>query len=53
MLDSVHGTYTAYLRVDGELTLMRMSDGVHYTDAAGDLVARGVLDRLRRAYVLR
>jgi uncharacterized protein len=53
MLDSAQGKYTAYLRVDGELTLMRLSDGVHYTDAAGDLVARGVLDQLRRAYVLR
>jgi len=53
LLDSAQGKYTAYLRVDGELTLMRLADGVHYTDAAGDLVARAVLDRLRRAYVLR
>ena len=50
---SAHGRYTAYLRVSGKLTLMRLPDGVHYTDAAGDLVARDVLDRLRRGYVLR
>jgi hypothetical protein len=53
LLDSAHGKYTAYLRVGGKLTLMRLPDGVHYTDAAGDLVARDVLDELRRAYVLR
>jgi hypothetical protein len=53
LLDSAHGKYTAYLRVGGKLTLMRLSDGVHYTDAAGDLVARDVLARLRRDYALR
>jgi len=53
LLDSAHGTYTAYLRVDGKLTLMRLPDGVHYTDTAGDLVAREVLARLRQTYDLR
>jgi hypothetical protein len=53
MLDSAHGKYTPYLRVGGQLTLMRLPDGVHYTAAAGDLVARGVLDRLRLFYDLR
>jgi uncharacterized protein len=53
LLDSAHGKYTAYLRVSGKLTLMRLPDGVHYTDAAGDLVAADVLARLRQAYVLR
>jgi hypothetical protein len=53
MLDSAHGKYTPYLRVGGKLTLMRLPDGVHYTAAAGDLVARGVLDRLGAYYVLR
>jgi uncharacterized protein len=53
MLDSAHAKYTAYLRVNGKLTLMRLPDGVHYTDAAGDLVARNVLAQLRRQYVLR
>jgi hypothetical protein len=53
LLDSAHGKYTAYLRVSGKLTLMRLPDGVHYTDAAGDLVAADVLARLRREYTLR
>jgi hypothetical protein len=53
LLDSAHGKYTAYLRVGGQLTLMRLPDGVHYTDAAGDLVARDVLGQLRRSYSLR
>jgi hypothetical protein len=52
MLDSAHGKYTPYLRVHGELTLMRLPDGVHYTAAAGDLVAQGVLAKLRSVYVL-
>jgi len=53
MLDSAHGKYTAYLRVDGKLTLMRLPDGVHYTAAAGDKIAGAVIDELRADYVLR
>jgi lysophospholipase L1-like esterase len=53
LLDSAHGKYTPYLRVGGQLTLMRLPDGVHYTAAAGDLIARNVLDQLRRSYDLR
>jgi len=53
LLDSAHGRYTAYLRVGGKLTLMRLPDGVHYTDAAGDLVARNVLERLQESYTFR
>jgi hypothetical protein len=53
MLDSAHGKYTPYLRVAGQLTLMRLPDGVHYTAAAGDLIARDVVDRLRHSYDLR
>jgi uncharacterized protein len=53
MLDSAHGKYTPYLRVNGRLTLMRLPDGVHYTAAAGDLIARAVIARLRDDYVLR
>jgi hypothetical protein len=53
MLDSAHGKYTPYLRVNGKLTLMRLPDGVHYTAAAGDLIARDVVDQLRAYYVLR
>jgi hypothetical protein len=53
MLDSAHGKYTPYLRVHGQLTLMRLPDGVHETPAAGDLVAHGVLAKLRSVYALR
>jgi hypothetical protein len=53
LLDSAQGKYTPYLRVHGKLTLMRAADGVHYTEAAGDLVARQVLEQLREVYRLR
>lgn len=53
LLDDFHGHYTAYLRVHGKLTLMRQSDGVHYTEAAGDLIARQVLAQLRAVYRIR
>jgi hypothetical protein len=53
LLDSAHGTYTPYLRVHGKLTLMRLPDGVHYTEAAGDLIAAAVLQQLRAHYTLR
>ena len=53
LLDSARGTYTPYLRVHGTLTLMRLPDGVHYTPAAGDLIAQRVLAVLRRSYLLR
>jgi hypothetical protein len=52
LLDSAHGKYTPYLRVHGKLTLMRAPDGVHYTQAAGDLVAQLVVEQLRTAYRL-
>ncbi len=52
LLDSAHGKYTPYLRVHGKLTLMRAPDGVHYTQAAGDLVAQQVVAQLRKAYRL-
>jgi len=50
MLDDAHGRYTPYLRVHGKLTLMRLPDGVHYTAAAGDLIAQQVLGRLRTRF---
>jgi hypothetical protein len=53
MLDSAHGKYTPYLRVGGRVTLMRLPDGVHYTAAAGDMIARAVVDDLRADYDLR
>ncbi len=40
LLDDSHGRYAAYLRVHGRLILMRLPDGVHYTAAAGDLIAK-------------
>ena len=46
MFDDFHGRYTAYLRVRGKLTLMRLPDGVHYTEAAGDLIAAQVVKQL-------
>lgn len=53
LLDSAHGKYTPYLRVHGKLTLMRAADGVHYTQAAGDLVAHQVVAQLRAYYRLK
>jgi hypothetical protein len=50
LLDDAHGRYTPYLRVHGHLTLMRLPDGVHYTAAAGDLIAQSVLAKLRAVY---
>ena len=53
LLDDAHGRYTAYLRVHGTLTMMRLPDGVHYTSAAGDLIVRQLLAQLRGVYLLR
>lgn len=53
MFEGAHGRYSAYLRVHGKLTLLRLPDGVHYTAAGGDLIARAVLAELRRVYDLR
>jgi hypothetical protein len=39
--------------VHGKLTLMRLPDGVHYTEAAGDLIAAQVLKQLGAVYSLR
>ncbi len=47
LLDDAHGRYAPYLRVHGRLILMRLPDGVHYTAAAGDLIAQNVLAKLR------
>jgi len=53
ILDDAHGRFAPYLRVHGKLTLMRLPDGVHYTAAAGDLIAAQVLKQLRTVYDLR
>jgi len=50
MLDDAHGRFAPYLRVHGKLTLLRLPDGVHYTPAAGDLIAAQVLAQLRAVY---
>jgi uncharacterized protein len=50
LLDDFHGRYTPYLRVHGKLTLMRLPDGVHYTAAAGDLIAAQTLQQLRSVF---
>ena len=52
ILDDAHGRFAPYLRVHGKLTLMRLPDGVHYTAAAGDLIAAQVLNQLRTVYDL-
>jgi uncharacterized protein len=52
ILADAHGRFAPYLRVHGKLTLMRLPDGVHYTPAAGDLIARQVLKQLQRVYRL-
>jgi hypothetical protein len=53
LLDDFHGRYTAYLRVHGKLTQIRLSDGVHYTQAGGDVVAAQVVNQLDAVYRLR
>jgi hypothetical protein len=52
ILADAHGRYAPYLRVHGKLTLMRLPDGVHYTAAAGDLIARQLLKQLGAIYRL-
>jgi uncharacterized protein len=53
MLDSKQGGYAEYLRnASGRLVLMRARDGVHYQPAAGDLIARTILQRLNGVYDL-
>jgi hypothetical protein len=52
-LDDFHGRYAQYLRVHGKLTQIRASDGVHYTQAGGDLVAAEIVAQLRAWYRLR
>ena len=53
MLANRRGRYTDYLRdAHGHLVLVRAGDGVHYTAAAGDMIARRVLAQLNRVYDL-
>jgi hypothetical protein len=54
LLDSAHGKYTDYLRnARGKVVLLRAHDGVHYLPPAGDMVARAILQQLRRVYDVR
>jgi uncharacterized protein len=53
LLDSPRGKYTPYLRIGGKVTLLRSPDGIHFTDAAGDLIAREVMEAFRELYDLR
>ncbi len=50
LLSDTHGRYASYLRVHGKLTLLRLSDGTHYTPAAGDLIAAQLLKQLGAVY---
>jgi hypothetical protein len=53
LLATSQGRYADYLRdAHGRLVQMRSSDGVHFTPAAGDLIARSVLRRLNQLYDL-
>lgn len=52
ILASSNGGFTPYLRVHGTLTLMRLPDGVHYTAAAGDLIAQRMLKTLGTHYII-
>jgi hypothetical protein len=52
MLDDARGRFASYLRVHGRLMLMRLPDGVHYTAAAGDLIAQQVVKQLGADYRL-
>ncbi|MDX6476271.1 MAG: uncharacterized protein QOH95_1782 [Gaiellaceae bacterium] len=52
ILDDAHGRFAPYLRVHGKLTLMRLPDGIHYTSAAGDLIAAQTLKQLSAVYRL-
>ncbi|MGZ4351985.1 MAG: SGNH/GDSL hydrolase family protein [Gaiellaceae bacterium] len=54
LLATKSGRYADYLRDGhGHLVLMRARDGIHYTQPAGDLIARAVLQRLGQVYELR
>ena len=53
LLANSRGRYTPYLRLHGKLTLVRLPDGVHYTAAAGDLIARQLLRQLAVLYDVR
>ena len=46
------GKYTQYLRLGGKVTLLRSADGIHFTDAAGDLIAVEVMEAFRELYDL-
>lgn len=53
LLSTKSGRYADYLPEGGRLVLMRASDGIHYTPAAGDLIARRILQKLSDVYDLR
>jgi hypothetical protein len=46
------GDYSAYLRTDDGLTLMRLADGIHLTRAGGDRLARVILADIGREWRL-
>ena len=52
LFDSPRGKYTQYLRLGGKVTLLRSADGIHFTDAAGDLIAVEVMEAFRELYDL-
>ena len=53
LLATPKGTYADYLRdPQGKLVQMRAADGIHYTQAAGDLIAQEILAKLGEVYRL-
>jgi hypothetical protein len=46
------GTYSAYLRQDGQAELIRASDGVHFTTAGYAILADIVIERMMTAWSL-
>jgi hypothetical protein len=45
------GQYSAYLKnASGKTVLMRANDGIHFTEAGGDLVGKALIDTIRKYY---
>lgn len=45
------GQYSAYLKdASGKTALMRAKDGIHFTEAGGDLVAKSLIDTIKKYY---
>jgi len=52
MFESPDGGYTAYYRSDGEVELIRESDGLHFNAAGYELLARAVVEAAQEEFGL-